>query len=436
MEESKTSAELFEDYATSRVPDERTVGGFRIGLINGSVAFAVPGLVTGLEIGGALGLKIALVAFLLGGGILTLVGSLTSIVGSINRLTSCMIITYVFGRAGAAVVNLLFAFSLLGWFGVNMDLFSGAMVALSRQWLSIDFSVGQLEIGAGVLMTLTTIWGFRLLHKISGWIVPAMVLLFLYMLYQTGRVDADAATVAEGVSLRFGEAVSAVVGSFIVGAVLMPDFSRFAAKKSDAVVAAVIPFLLLASFVYVVAAAAGLAAGAFDALVVMAALGMGSLALVLVGVSSWVTNVINLYSAALGFNAVFTRLREWQIVIAAGVLGTLAASLDLLLNFTSFLFGLSVLFTPVAAIIVVDCLVLRRGVPYDVKPLDTLPALHWQAAVAWLLGVATSLLSNAGKFTITSIEACDAILVTGMVYWLLSRTKGTPRASSGEEASA
>lgn len=434
MQEPHTSADLFEDYATTRVPDDRTVGGVRIGLINGSIAFAVPGLVTGLEIGGALGLSLALAAFVLGGSLLTVVGALTSIVGAVNRLTSCMIINHVFGRVGAAIVNLLFAFSLLGWFGVNMDLFSGAAVAMTQQWFAFPVSAAKLEIGAGVLMTLTTIWGFRLLHRISSWIVPAMVLLFIFMLYRVGVTEAAEQVAADTVTLTFGEAVSAVVGSFIVGAVLMPDFSRFAARKSDAIVAAVIPFFMLSTFVYVIAAVAGLAIGSSDALFVMAALGMGSLALALVGISSWVTNVINLYSAALGVNAVFAQLREWQIVIAAGCLGTLAASFDLLENFTNFLFGLSVVFTPVAAIVVVDCLVVRRSAPYGLRPLEQLPALRWRAAVAWILGISTSMLSNAGQITITSIEACDALLVTGLAYGLFSRTRSDRNHVEGESA--
>ena len=49
-------------------------------------------------------------------------------------------------------------------------------------------------------------------------------------------------------------------------------------------------------------------------------------------------------------------------------------------------------------------------------------ALRWRAAVAWLAGIATSLLSNAGAITITSIEACDALVVTGLAYGLLCAT--------------
>jgi len=43
--------------------------------------------------------------------------------------------------------------------------------------------------------------------------------------------------------------------------------------------------------------------------------------------------------------------------------------------------------------------------------------------LVWGVGIGVSLLSNQGMITITTIEACDAILVTAPVYYLLMRYK-------------
>ncbi|GEA02470.1 hypothetical protein KUL17_13670 [Alteromonas sp. KUL17] len=77
-EHSKNS---FEDYTTCKVPESATVGGLSIGLINGSLAFSVPGLITGVEVGNALGFTLSFYAFLIGGLILSLMGALAGIVG-------------------------------------------------------------------------------------------------------------------------------------------------------------------------------------------------------------------------------------------------------------------------------------------------------------------------------------------------------------------
>ena len=91
---------LLEDYATTPVPESKTHNGWSIGMVNGGLAFAVPGLITGLEIGSALGLEQSIYAFLLGGLILSILGTITGIVGMKNRLSSCMTMKFVFGLQG------------------------------------------------------------------------------------------------------------------------------------------------------------------------------------------------------------------------------------------------------------------------------------------------------------------------------------------------
>ena len=417
--------DLFEDYATCCVPEHKTVGGVRIGLINGGLAFAVPGLITGIEIGGALGLQQSIYAFLLGGIILSILGTVTGLVGMHNRLTSCMTMKFVFGDFGANLLSFAFVVSLLGWYGVNIDLFSEVTQQLFLKTTALDVPIGLLEIIIGLLITLTTIWGFRLLEKVSRVLVPILFLLVIYMLYQslgyTATSEATLAATASGVSLSFGEAVSAVVGSFIVSVVLMPDFTRFSINTKATVISSFLPFLGLSTFVYIASAIAGLAVVNNDILAVMLALGLGSLAFILLIGSSWVTNVVNLYSAALGLNAIYPKFQEWKLIVFAGIFGTIAASLNLLDSFTTFLFSLSIIFTPVAAIYVIDFFMIRKKQVYDLKTLATIEKINWQAVIAWGAGIAVSLLSNQHWITFTHIEVFDAIIITSLVYYLLMR---------------
>ncbi|MCL1068580.1 cytosine permease [Shewanella olleyana] len=416
---------LLDDYATSPVPSNKTVGGIRIGMINGGLAFAVPGLITGLELGGALGITQSIYAFLIGGVILSVLGAVTGLVGMHNRLASCMTMKFVFGTKGANLLTLAFVLSLLGWYGVNINLFSEVSQSLIMQMFNLTVPIWALEISAGILITLTTIWGFSLIEKVSSLFVPVLFLLTAYMLYKSfGYVIPTTALPAnhiDTISLSFGEAVSAVVGSFIVSVVLMPDFTRFAKTKTDTVVASFLPFLLLNTFVYIAAAMAGLAVQQNDILQVMLTLGIGTLAFVLLIMSSWVTNVVNLYSAALGFNAINANWKEWKIIVVAGVLGTVVASFNLLANFTDFLFSLSIIFTPVAAIYVVDFFILRSQKTYQLAQIAHLPAINYLAVIAWAIGISTSLLVNNGYFTFTGIEVCDAIIITMPSYYLLMK---------------
>jgi cytosine permease len=422
--DSQTLDDLLEDYATTPVPEGKTVGGVRIGMINGGLAFAVPGLITGIEIGKALGLVQSIYAFLLGGLILSILGTVTGLVGMHNRLTSCMTMKFVFGNIGANVLSFAFVLSLLGWYGVNIDLFSEVTLQLFLNIFDFSPAIWLLEILIGILVTLTTIWGFKLLEKISSMFVPILFLLVVYMLYKSiGYVTPDVKIASNNVSFTFGEAVSAVVGSFIVSVVLMPDFTRFSASKKDTVVASFLPFFLLSTFVYIASAMAGIAVNDDDILHIMLTLGLGGLAFVLLIVSSWVTNVVNLYSSALGLNAINPKWHEWKLIIIAGVLGTVAASFNLLDSFTNFLFSLSVIFTPVAAIYVVDFFIIRKKHSYDVSSLKDIEAVNWVAILSWFVGILVSVMTNKGIITITTIEVCDAILITVPVYYFAMTMK-------------
>lgn len=414
------------DYATTPVPQSETVNGIGIGMINGGLAFAVPGLITGIQLGDALGLKQSIFAFLLGGFALAVLGTVTGLVGMHNRFSSCMTIKFVFGTSGANVINLAFVLSLLGWYGINVDLFSQVSQQLLLNYTEVTAQAWQLEVLFGLSITAITIWGFKTIERITNLLVPILFAIVMYLLVRSfGYADVSPTPELVSASLSFGEGVSAVVGSFIVSVVLMPDFSRYAAKPIDTVYASFLPFLLINSFVYVVAAFAGIVVADSDILSVMLVLGLGGLAFFLLLISCCVTNVINLYSCGLGIIAIFPKCKEWQCIVAAGLLGTVVASFNLLDNFTNFLFGLSIIFTPVAAIYVVDFFIVRRGEKYTLQHLTRNERLNTQAIIAWMVGIATSMASNQGWITLTTIEVFDAVLLTLPTYYLLSRNKSS-----------
>ena len=128
--------------------------------------------------------------------------------------------------------------------------------------------------------------------------------------------------------------------------------------------------------------------------------------------------MVNLYSAALGFNAIKPTWHEWKIIIGCGILGAFMASLNLLDSFTHFIFSLSIIFSPVASIYTVDFFIIRRQRRYNISELPQVNAFNIPAIIAWGCGISASLMANQGWFTLTSIEVCDAMLVTVPVYFL------------------
>jgi cytosine permease len=422
--------DLFEDYATSPVPPHVRVNAYRIALINCGLALSLTGLILGVELGANLGLARSTVAFVTGGVVLASIAAITGYVGVKVRMSSYMIIRYAFGSSGSNIVNLCMAVSLFGWFGVNASLFAQAAAELWTTLTGIALPEWTFTVAGGVLMTAGAALGFRSLKLLSLLLVPVqlLVLLWLAQITLTGTAFAELLHVEPAGGVTLGDAVSAVIGSWIVGAVNQPDLTRYGKTFADSAIAAAIPFFVAGSFIYVVAAMAGLWSGESNLLPVMIALGMGAAAFVFVLFSSWITNAMNLYGCSLSINAVFRNLREWHIAVASGVFGTALALAGILDHFVDFVFSLGILFTPVAGIYVVDFFFFRRDL-YLGGNTDVERAVSVPAFVAWIAGIGVAVAAGEGWFTLTGTAAIDSLLTASLLFWAIefSLQRTTPQ---------
>ena len=164
-----------QEFSTTPVPDSETVNWMRVGVISGLVAFSLPTFLSGIEIIEVAQNRDAMLAFVVGGFILAIVGSVMGAIGARTRLSSYMLVRIAFGTKGAALVNLALAIALLGWFGVNIDLFSDAMQRVLSSLLGLEVPPWIIEVGAGVVMTITTVYGFQAINKLSLLFVPILM---------------------------------------------------------------------------------------------------------------------------------------------------------------------------------------------------------------------------------------------------------------------
>ena len=414
--------DLVEDYATEPVPQGLSVKGLRIAMINVALAFSLPGLLTGVEIGVSIGLERGVYAFLIGGFIISTVALMTGIIGVRNRLSSYMILRYPFGLAGSNLINFCLSLSMFGWFGVNVYLFAQAASGLCQALFDTQLADWVFISMGGTLMTLGAMFGFKSLQKIAVFVVPVQLVIIVQLLNTvvTDTAFSELFLVVAGNDISMGEAISAVVGSFIVGAVVMPDLTRYGRHWRDALTASFLPFFLVASFVYLVAAVSALATQQHDVLALMLAVGLGLMAFILVIFSSLITNAINLYGCSLSFTAIFPKLDEWKVVLGSGLIGTVIAFLGIFEHFIDFIFSLGVIFTPIASIYVIDYFIVNKG-HYDLSRLHENTGVSYMAILAWLLGVLVGYGANAGFMTLTHIPSCDALLVSGLLYLVFAK---------------
>jgi cytosine permease len=229
--------------------------------------------------------------------------------------------------------------------------------------------------------------------------------------------------------MSFGDAVSAIVGGYIVGAVIMPDTCRFIGPTHGAVWTAILTYFVSSGGIMIIGGLAALAMRRTEMLDLMLAMGLGAAAFAIVIGGSWLLNALNLYSAALSVDAAVPRFSRRTTTLLCGALGTVAAFLHILDHFLTFLFYLSIVFVPVASIIVLDFFWLR---PSDYLVGDGASrGLEPPAIAAWAVGAGVALAGSAGLVRLTGVAALDALFVTGFLYALLRwRSRGYRAAPS------
>ena len=421
------------EFATEPVPRGHRVSWIRVGLISAMVAFSLPTFVTGAEVLLAIDNAGGMGAILMGCALVTLIGSIAGAIGTRTHLSSYMLARIAFGARGAAIVNIAFAISLLGWFGVNIDLFSGAILRLLQDTVGVSAHPWTIELVAGVLMTVTTIYGFRAINALSTLLVPVMMAVTAMLLYQAlgGRTLADSLSAAQVPEIGLGYAISSIVGGIIVGAVILPDITRFIRHWRGAVYTAILAYLLVQPIVMV---AGGLAADLLandDFLDVLIVMGLSWAAFVIVIAGSWVLNSLNLYSTSLSVEATFPCTENRLSIVLLGALGTVAAFMNILDHFLSFLFYLAIVFVPVAGVIAVDHFFARPSAYFgDLVAAER--TVSPMALAAWAAGSVVALLGAEEMIRLTGVAALDAMLISAIGYAILSRfdsSVSNPRAA-------
>ncbi|MFT5482031.1 MAG: cytosine permease [Halieaceae bacterium] len=410
------------EFATEPVPDSHTVSWYRVAFVAAMVAFSLPTFLTGVELAVASSPRRALEMLAVGAVILTIIGSITASIGASTRLNSYMLNRIAFGNRGATLVNLAFALSLLGWFGVNIDLFSATVQRLVVDLLDRPIPGWPAELFAGAVMTITTVFGFRAINVLSALLVPVLVVVCAQLIAGSLAVMpfSEMMTLSSASEMSFGDGVSAAVGAVVIGAVILPDVTRFIRHWHGAVYVVLACYLVTGVVVTFAGALAATALADDDLLNIMITLGIGWSAFAVVILGSWVLNSLNLYSATLSVESTVPDLPNTALIAVLGALGTLAAFLNILDYFLTFLFYLAIVFVPVAGVITVDYLLLRRNAYHD-KRIELQSNFRPEAIASWGLGACIALAGSWGWISFTNIAAIDAMLASAAAYYLLAK---------------
>ena len=421
-----------DDYSREQVPDSATFSGFHIALVIIGGTIGIPVFLMAAEIGSSLGLQSAVQAYGIASFVLGVMAALTSLAGAKSRLSAYLLSEFAFGRTGAKVVNGVVALTLIGWYGVTCNVFGQASDQVAQTLWSLDLPVWIYSLVGSVLMVGVTLSGFKGIDKLALVLVPTMIGFMAYASYLSYG-DIKSWTESAAGALDFPLAVSAVIGSYIVGVIIQPDYSRFARNSKQAVWAAFIALALVFPLVQFLASIPSVATQNSDLIMIMVMLGIGVPAFLLILLGSWSSNVLSLYSSGLAISTIATRLHLWQILIAVGLVGTaigFTRAQDYLVDYLVFL---GVMIPPIGAIYSIDTVILRRGV-CDMQDLMQEPAIDLSAFIAWGCAIMLGIAGTYQVFTVTSVPALDSILCAASIFYIAKRVRPTVKQATKGQA--
>ena len=409
-----------DEFSTHAVPTDARVASFRVAAVASVVSFSLPTFIAGIEVSNGVGPDLTLAAILGGALVIFLIGWLMGSIGARTGFNSYLLVRLAFGDVGARIVNLMFSISLLGWFGINLNLFGLALAGLSEELFGVIPPELLVTIMASLLITLTTIIGFRAINLVSTLMIPVLAFVALALLVTaTNQTAPSVATF--GAEMSLGDGISAIVGSIVIGSIIMPDITRFLRTSGGALLTSGTSFMIAQPFVMWVAASAAMVLETQDIISIMLTLGLGLGAFIIIIAGSWVLNALNLYSAVLGVTASLPSLSARTVTVVLGVTGVTAGLLNILDSFVTFLFYLSVIFIPVAGVIIVDHFIARPEA-YRVTEVEGNQPINRWGLLAWLVGAAVALAASEGFIgSLTRVAALDAMLTAAVLYWIAAR---------------
>ncbi|WP_314621311.1 cytosine permease [uncultured Selenomonas sp.] len=415
--------------------------------------YVVTGLVVGGQIGGQGGAGLPpLAAFLsvaLGMGFLFLLTSFIGIASQKTGYNLSLLCRFSYGERGSTLPLAMMAIMTLGWFASIAGMIGqiwGAWIGNPSGVIVFDPSahgfhgIAKITLEEflstfiwGLIFTYTAVRGMGAMEKVANIFAPfimivAIVMGFVYI-SQAGGVSPFLTKAGMLSGMSMGTAITAVVGSWIVGAIMGADLFRFNKNISAVWWCSAACFIFTNPILNVVGYIGAVQTGDFN--YVMYMLGV-SIPVAILGIIVWTSALWTTDNGELYCNALYTGpvLRSYgfnverkQVVIVVGVLGSILGSLAFYqLFFADFINVLGIMGPPIASPILADYFISGRHRKYNPAALTYQPTVRWAGIISFAIGAAIALYCSYGVTLPGEFPSgVFAMIVSFVVYIVIYR---------------
>ena len=323
---------------------------FENGLIWFGAAVSIAEILTGTYFA-SLGFLKGLLAIVLGHIVGCILLFLAGMIGAKTQKSAMDTVKISFGTKGGIFFAILNILQLFGWTGIMI--YDGA--SATQGILPIGHFIWCIVIGGLVLVWILI--GVKNLGKLN---VIAMSALFLMTIILSFIIFKGGTAFDKGDnSMSFGAAMELSIAMPLSWLPLISDYTKEAKEPVKATAASSIVYGFVSIWMYIIGMSAALFTMESDIAKILLKAGLGIMGLFIVVLSTVTTTFLDVYSAGVSTESIFSKIKSKWVAVAVTVIGTLGAIVLPMDDITGFLYLIGSVFAPMIAIQIADFFILK-----------------------------------------------------------------------------
>ena len=323
---------------------------FENSLIWFGAAVSIAEILTGTYFA-SLGFLKGLLAIVLGHLVGCILLFLAGMIGAKTQKSAMDTVKISFGTKGGIFFAILNILQLFGWTGIMI--YDGA--SATQGILPIGHFIWCVVIGGLILVWILI--GVKNLGKLNVIAISALFLMTIilsFIIFKGGIVFNKGDN-----SMSFGAAMELSIAMPLSWLPLISDYTKEAKEPVKATAASSIVYGFVSIWMYIIGMSAALFTMESDIAKILLKAGLGIMGLFIVVLSTVTTTFLDVYSAGVSTESIFSKIKSKWVAVAVTVIGTLGAIVLPMDDITGFLYLIGSVFAPMIAIPIADFFILK-----------------------------------------------------------------------------
>ena len=323
---------------------------FENSLIWFGAAVSIAEILTGTYFA-SLGFLKGLLAIVLGHLVGCILLFLAGMIGAKTQKSAMDTVKISFGTKGGIFFAILNILQLFGWTGIMI--YDGA--SATQGILPIGHFIWCMVIGGLILVWILI--GVKNLGKLNAIAMSALFLMTIilsFIIFKGGIVFNKGDN-----SVSFGAAMELSIAMPLSWLPLISDYTKEAKEPVKATAASSIVYGFVSIWMYIIGMSAALFTMESDIAKILLKAGLGIMGLFIVVLSTVTTTFLDVYSAGVSTESIFSKIKSKWVAVAVTAIGTLGAIVLPMDDITGFLYLIGSVFAPMIAIQIADFFILK-----------------------------------------------------------------------------